>query len=321
MNNRMKTFTPQKAYLLIGLALIAQYLVSALASNLIFMPYADPEKLQNLVKIISPTGFLLLMYVPRVIGVIVFWLIARIVPFERKAGSKIGFGSIMQLFFIMYAVSSVFNAIGTGIKMLSPADAASQTDQLSDIIATGNIGGFVIVLMLAPIFEEIVFRKLILDRVSKYGEANAILFSAICFGLFHENLSQSLYTFCIGLALGYVYIKTRNVFITMLMHFTYNLLGTSVMYVLPMMNKGNVSPLLVGVIALIAINTLALNVLGIIFLVNWIRKKKFVTDDTSENCIKKKDVFKTIYLRPTVIIFFAMCLFSIVSELLNIRLF
>ena len=214
MNNRMTTFTPQKAYLLIGLALIAQYLVSALASNLIFMPYADPEKLQNLVKIISPTGFLLLMYVPRVIGVIVFWLIARIVPFERKAGSKIGFGSIMQLFFIMYAVSSVFNAIGTGIKMLSPADAASQTDQLSDIIATGNIGGFVIVLMLAPIFEEIVFRKLILDRVSKYGEANAILFSAICFGLFHENLSQSLYTFCIGLALGYVYIKTRNVFIT-----------------------------------------------------------------------------------------------------------
>ncbi len=107
----------------------------------------------------------------------------------------------------------------------------------------------------------------------------------------------------------------------MLMHFTYNLLGTSVMYVLPMMNKGNVSPLLVGVIALIAINTLALNVLGIIFLVNWIRKKKFVTDDTSENWIKKKDVFKTIYLRPTVTIFFAICLFSIVSELLNIRLF
>ena len=154
MNNRMTTFTPQKAYLLIGLALIAQYIVAALASNLIFMPYADPEKLQNLVKIISPTGFLLLlMYVPRIIGVIVFWLIARIVPFERKAGSKIGFGSIMQLFFIMYAVSSVFNAIGTGIKMLSPADAASQTDQLSDILATGNIGGFVIVLMLAPIFE------------------------------------------------------------------------------------------------------------------------------------------------------------------------
>ena len=73
--------------MLIGLALIAQYLVSALASNLIFMPYADPEKLQDLVKIISPTGFLLLMYVPRVIGVIVFWLIARIVPFERKAGA------------------------------------------------------------------------------------------------------------------------------------------------------------------------------------------------------------------------------------------
>ena len=191
MNNRMTTFTPQKAYLLIGLALIAQYLVSALASNLIFMPYADPEKLQNLVKIISPTGFLLLMYVPRVIGVIVFWLIARIVPFERKAGSKIGFGSIMQLFFIMYAVSSVFNAIGTGIKMLSPADAASQTDQLSDIIATGNIGGFVIVLMLAPIFEEIVFRKLILDRVSKYGEANAILFSAICLFMTFKEINIS----------------------------------------------------------------------------------------------------------------------------------
>ncbi len=52
----MTTFTPQKAYLLIGLALISQYLVAALASNLVFMPYADPEKLQDLVKLISPTG-------------------------------------------------------------------------------------------------------------------------------------------------------------------------------------------------------------------------------------------------------------------------
>lgn len=321
MKDRVAPFTAKKTYLIIGLAFIAQMLIAILASFLIFRPFSDAEKLKQLVSVITPAGAFLLMYVPRVIGVIAFWLIVRAIPFKRQPGSKMGFGTILQLFFIMYAFSSVANIIGIGMNMLSPAGTQTPTDQISGIISTGNIGGFIIVLMLAPVFEELVFRKMLLDRTAGFGETNAILFSAICFGLFHENLTQSLYTFGIGLILGYVYIKTRNVFVTMIMHFVFNFMGTSAMYVLPMMEKGGRSPALIAVVALIMITMVVSNVLGIIFLIKWIRNKKFVLNNNTEHCIQKKDVFKTIYLSASVVVFFALCLFSIVASLFNIKVF
>ena len=105
------------------------------------------------------------------------------------------------------------------------------------------------------------------------------------------------------------------------MHFVFNFMGTSAMYVLPMMEKGGRSPALIAVVGLIMIAMVVSNVLGIIFLIKWIRNKKFVLNNNTEHCIQKKDVFKTIYLRASVVVFFALCLFSIVSSLFNIKVF
>ncbi len=77
----------------------------------------------------------------------------------------------------------------------------------------------------APIFEELIFRKLFIDRLSKFGKKSAILFSALCFAIVHGNFFQFFYALFSGLIFGYVYSCTRNITYTILWHAIINLVG------------------------------------------------------------------------------------------------
>lgn len=69
---------------------------------------------------------------------------------------------------------------------------------------TGSFSMFLYASLLAPFFEEILFRGLVLRSLQPYGRRFAILGSALLFGLFHGNLLQTPYAFLMGLVLGYV---------------------------------------------------------------------------------------------------------------------
>ena len=83
-----------------------------------------------------------------------------------------------------------------------------------------------IVAILGPIVEELLFRKLMIDRFSVYGDRIAIIVSAVAFGLFHGNFYQLFYAAFLGLILGYMYTKTRNILYPVLLHISINLLST-----------------------------------------------------------------------------------------------
>lgn len=83
-----------------------------------------------------------------------------------------------------------------------------------------------LMVIMAPIFEEIIFRKLLIDRTIKYGKGVSILLSALIFGLFHGNLNQFFYAFLIGGFFAYVYIKTGKIIYTILLHLTVNFFGS-----------------------------------------------------------------------------------------------
>ena len=55
-----------------------------------------------------------------------------------------------------------------------------------------------VMVLLAPVLEELLFRKMLIDRTIKYGEGISVLISALFFGLFHGNLNQFAYAFVIG---------------------------------------------------------------------------------------------------------------------------
>ena len=61
--------------------------------------------------------------------------------------------------------------------------------------------------VLAPVWEELLFRGFALRSLRPFGKRFAIWGSAILFGLFHGNLLQTPYAVLMGLLLGYITVE------------------------------------------------------------------------------------------------------------------
>ena len=78
-------------------------------------------------------------------------------------------------------------------------------------------------IILAPILEELIFRGIILKGfLSRYSYKKAILFSAIVFGAIHVKPLQIWGAILLGLFLGWVYYKTKNIGAVIVSHFFAN---------------------------------------------------------------------------------------------------
>lgn len=80
------------------------------------------------------------------------------------------------------------------------------------------------VVIIGPIFEEIVFRKIILkELLNKHTKNIAIVISALIFSLIHLNIWQFFTAFPIGIILGLMFYETDSVFLCIIFHSLYNL--------------------------------------------------------------------------------------------------
>lgn len=95
-------------------------------------------------------------------------------------------------------------------------------------ITTYGLMWVISTLVLPPLVEEAGFRGLGLTYLERAGVpfAGANIVQALAFGIFHMNLTQGIYTFVLGLALGYVTHRSGSIAPAMLMHLVYNLMGT-----------------------------------------------------------------------------------------------
>jgi hypothetical protein len=80
--------------------------------------------------------------------------------------------------------------------------------------------------ILTPIMEELLCRKILLTRLLPFGEIPAILLSSIVFALLHGNLFQFLYAFGIGLLFAWIYLRTGRLGYCMLLHGILNAVGS-----------------------------------------------------------------------------------------------
>jgi membrane protease YdiL (CAAX protease family) len=70
-----------------------------------------------------------------------------------------------------------------------------------------TLSGILYVVLLGPIFEEIIFRGAILRSLQPYGENFAIVVSSILFGAYHLILFQGIFAFFVGLVLAYCTLR------------------------------------------------------------------------------------------------------------------
>ena len=77
--------------------------------------------------------------------------------------------------------------------------------------------------VIAPVCEELIYRKLLLTPMRKYSDSAAALVTSLLFALSHFNFSQFLYTFAFGYFLAVIAIRSRSVVPCVICHIVNNL--------------------------------------------------------------------------------------------------
>ena len=86
--------------------------------------------------------------------------------------------------------------------------------------------------ILVPIVEEVLFRGVLLDKISdKIPSVFAILISSIAFSFFHNDYVQMIYTFIMGIIFAITYLKVKNIFAPIIVHIIYNFTSVTYSYI------------------------------------------------------------------------------------------
>ncbi len=145
-------------------------------------------------------------------------------PKQAPEKQAIPFKSFLVMICICFTIATVGNLIGnTWVTFWSLPFGGETNDALGDVLMSIDpLQMFICTGIVAPIIEEFFFRKLLIDRMYKYGETMAIFVSALLFGLFHQNFGQFFYTFGVGLVLGYLYCRTGSYIHVTALHMVFN---------------------------------------------------------------------------------------------------
>ena len=200
-----------------------------------------------LVLFLGPNGFDRLInnaYAPLIFNVVAMYMIAfpifvlliKNMKTEKREKNKMGAGEFLSLLLIGEFLMFVGNIIGQFLNSIIGIFIGNDiTNSIDELINNSPIWLiFLVTVIIAPIIEELMFRKFMIDRLSRYGDLLAVIVSSIGFGLFHGNFYQFFYAAMLGFILGYIYTKTRNVKYSILMHMIINFLGS--VAVLPIIN-------------------------------------------------------------------------------------
>ena len=158
----------------------------------------------------------------------------------------------LSLFFGLGFVNGVI------VNFLSKLGVTVSTTELT-VNDAGEYIYFVIVVAIFPaLFEELFFRKLLIDNFIGAGKLFAVLFSGVLFALYHVSLAQLVYQLVYGAVLGLLYIKSKNILPCVIAHFTNNFLILTFTFFGVMIDLNSLAFILTG-IAVLALSIIFLS--------------------------------------------------------------
>lgn len=180
---------------------------------------------------ISSATMYLLNYIPMyLIAFPVYLLLSKPIPTAAPEQKRMSVGSILLAFLCCQCITISGNLIGVIINAFLSVLVGVNTN--STFLTDGVFGDsgllfICIAVIFAPIVEEMIFRKVLIDRIRKYGDTAAILMSGMMFGLFHGNLSQFFYAAGLGMLFAFIYIRTGKIRHTITLHMMVNFWGSA----------------------------------------------------------------------------------------------
>lgn len=235
-----------------------------------------------------------------------------------------GFGKFAACFIISVGIGLGGNLLGRLVGRLGPSGVDSS--DLNQLLLNSSIWlNMLITVILAPVVEEMFFRKLVMDRLLGYGQKTAIIISGLMFGMAHGNFSQFFYAFGIGILWAYIYAKTGKVGYTISLHMIFNLLGGILAVELSKgaqgisegpwilrqvewllgVDLGGVVTVFSSILILAYLMFMAACLIAAITLIIVYRRQ--ISFLPGQWPLKKGRVFKTVILNPGMILYFLVC--------------
>lgn len=207
--------------LIVGFFFVGQFLLPILISLLGINPGNAPLR----IKALYVLGTYILMAVG---GITVLYLsIKAYFPlpedwfkFNFKSNWILwGFGGYLVAIPLVLLVSAlnqqIWHGQGGSNPLLFLALQAQDKVALAIFFSTASIA--------APLFEEVMFRGFLLPSLTRYTSVNgAIIISGFIFAIAHLSLSEVLPLATLGIVLGFVYTRSRNLLAPMLLHCLWN---------------------------------------------------------------------------------------------------
>ena len=101
-----------------------------------------------------------------------------------------------------------------------------------------GLWAIVTVVVMAPIFEEVLFRGILLESLrARYGVVAALMLSSLLFAVIHFHLTVAVNAFFMGLILGYIYLETNSLWSVIFLH----ALNNTISYVLMALGYASLS--------------------------------------------------------------------------------
>ena len=172
-----------------------------------------------------------------VLGCLVLGLSLKVLPSVKIEKKKLTFGQIMLLIMMVYGLGQVGSLMGmpihTALSSVTLFGDNSSEDALSSlkdslIIGSDTVIRIITVGIMPAIFEELLFRKFLIDRTLRHGEFISCAMSGIMFGLWHGNFQQFFFAFFLGVLFAFVYIRTGRIIYTMILHASLNVVTSSI---------------------------------------------------------------------------------------------
>lgn len=227
----------------------------------------------------------------------VFYFIIRRLPTFPLTGKRLTASAAVCMFLVSRFFIFVGSTVSTWVTDLFYSILGYElTDLTAEVVTEIPIWLMIlVVVIIGPIMEELLYRKLMIDRLAAFGDLPAILFSSVLFGIGHGNFFQFAHTTLLGLLLGYLYTSTGKLRYSVILHMLTNFLGS--VAVLPLMDiatsvqeqltavGGNVEALLMseqaaqfipGLMLLLAYNAISygLMIAGLILFCIYIKRVK-----------------------------------------------
>ncbi len=269
----------------------------------------------------------------------IMYLSIRNIPKFEISKKKLGVGGFIACYCITLFLMYVSNIIGMALNsFLGSLTGKGGVNPIFELVGTMSpIMQVIFVAILAPIWEELLFRKFLIDRVVNYGEVTAMLLSGIMFGLYHGNLAQCAYATTIGLFFAFIYIRTGRIGYTIALHMLINgfstfvtavlLKGINVAEMMSYLTNGDTEAYMAFVqenisalasVSLAGMFIIIAGIAGLILII--VLRKKFVFEHHDEE-IPKGQRFATAVCNPGMILFFVYWIGTVILMQLGVSIF